>query len=404
MKNAFNLFLLSPVLGVVQAFKHFREDWAKNSIWLFLIFYGFTMYRPEQMDSSRYVTKLQQLYSQSVSWESFTNNFYTDEGDTVDIYQPLVTYLLSTVTDNGSVLFAVFGFVFGYFYSRNIWFMLDLIGVQKTDRFYWLMIAAFVCVIGFWNLNGVRMWTAAHIFFYGTFLFLMNHKIKGFLVAVSTILVHFSFVVPVLVLVAYYFLKSSWRILYFVYLASFFISNLNIESVKSWIESSAPEFLLPRVNRYTSDEYIEVVNDLNEKAVWYIDFYTKGLGWAIAILLSVVYFTASRRKQLSDSFLRLFGFTLLILSVGNIMAMVPSGSRFEMLGQMFGMAMLILVWTQYNYPIYRKWVILSSPLIFFFVFISARISLETLTFSTVLTNPIIAVLVDFPIPLINLIK
>ncbi len=404
MKNAFNLFLLSPVIGVVQAFKHHREFWAKNSIWLFIIFYGFTMFRPEQMDSARYVAKLQELHSQSVSWDSFINSFYTEEGDTVDLYQPLVTYLLSMVTDSGSVLFAVFGVVFGYFYSRNIWLMIDLIGVKKTDRFFWLMIASFICVVGFWNLNGVRMWTAAHIFFYGGYLFLMNNKIKGFLIAASTILVHFSFVVPVLVLAAYYFLKSSWRVLYFIYLASFFISNLNVESVKSRIESATPEFLLPRVNRYTSDEYIEVVNDLNEKAVWYIEYYGKALSWSIAILLSVIYFTAQRKKELSPSFMNLFGFTLLILSVGNILAMVPSGGRFEMIGQMFGMAVIIIVWAQHNYPTYRKWVTISSPLIFFFVFISARISLETLTFTTVLTNPLIAMFVDLPFPLINLIK
>lgn len=404
MKNAFNLFLLSPIIGVVQAFKHHREHWAKNSIWLFVVFYGFTMYRPELMDSSRYVAKLQELYSQSVSWDSFTNSFYSEDGDTVDLYQPLVTYLLSMVTDNGNILFAVFGLVFGYFYSRNIWLMIDMLGSKKSDKVFWVMIASFVCVIGFWNLNGVRMWTAAHIFFYGAFLFIMHNKKKGLLIAASTILVHFSFLLPIAALLAFYFIKTSWRALYFVYLGSFFLSNLNIEAVKSRIESATPEFLLPRVNRYTSEEYVEIINDLNAKAAWYIEYYFKAFSWSIAILLSVIYFSQNSKKQFPSSYYNLFGFSLLILSIGNIMSMMPSGGRFEMIAQMFGMAMIILVWTQYNFPNYRKWAMVASPLMIFFVFISLRITFETVTFVTLLANPLIAAFVDVQIPLISLLK
>ncbi len=404
MKNAFNLFLLSPTIGVVQAFKHYREHWAKNSIWLFVIFYGFTMYRPELMDSSRYVAKLQELYNQSVSWDSFTQSFYTEDGDTVDLYQPLVTYLLSMITDSGNILFAVFGFVFGYFYSRNIWMMIDMLGNKKPDKIFWIMVAAFISVIGFWNLNGVRMWTAAHIFFYGAFQFLMQHKKKGFLIAASTILVHFSFLLPITALAAFYLIKRSWRALYFLYLASFFLSNLNIEAVKSRIESATPEFLLPRVNRYTSEEYVEVINDLNAKAAWYIEYYFKAFSWSIAILLSVIYFSHRSKKQYPDSYYNLFGFSLLILSIGNIMSMMPSGGRFQMIAQMFGMATIILVWTQYNFPTYRKWAFISAPLMIFFVFISLRITFETVTFVTLLANPLIAAFVDVQIPLISLLK
>ncbi|MBS7786436.1 EpsG family protein [Flavobacterium sp. CYK-55] len=356
------------------------------------------------MDSTRYVAKLQELYQQPISWESFISSFYSEDGDTVDIYQPLVTYLMSMVTDSGNLLFAVFGFVFGYFYSRNIWLMIDLARVRWPGKEFWIMIAAFACVIGFWNLNGVRMWTAGHIFFYGAFLHLFNNQKKGILIAASSILVHFSFVVPLIALALFYLIKSSWRFLYFVFLGSFFISTLNIQAVRNQIESTAPEFLLPRVNRYTSDEYVETVTEFNAQAVWYIDYYTKALTWFIAILFTVIYFTPKKKSESSPTFINLYGFSMLIMAVGNIMSLLPSGSRFEMIGQMFGLAMIIYFWTQYDFANYRKWFKIASPLMIFFVFISMRVSLETLTFTTVLTNPVLVFFVDLPFPLINLIK
>ena len=132
------------------------------------------------MDSSRYVTKLKELYNTPLNWDVFIANFYSEESSTVDIYQPLLTYILSLVTDNGNILFAVFGILFGYFYSRNIWLLLDYSKNQRMTRVMIAIIVTFSCVIGFWNLNGVRMWTAAHMFFYGAFLLLVNTKIVSF--------------------------------------------------------------------------------------------------------------------------------------------------------------------------------------------------------------------------------
>lgn len=403
MKNNFILFLISPFLGVIQAFKHHKEDWAKNSIWIFIIFYGFTMFRPEMMDSSRYVYKLQQLHGMPVSWDSFIANFYSEDSGTVDIYEPLITYFLSLFTDSGNILFAVFGIVFGYFYSRNLWLLIDLAKDIKTNKNFWMLFVCFACVIGFWNLNGVRMWTAAHMFFYGAFLLLVNGNRKGLMIAVLSILVHFSFVLPVAILVMFYVVKIPWRVSYFVFVSSFFISTLNVEVFKQGLESIAPEFLLPRVDKYTSDEYIEVVTDMNESVNWYVTYYTKSLSWVLVILFTIIYFS-KKHQHASKPFYNLFGFSLLFISLGNITSLLPSGGRFLLIGQLFGVALLILYYVRFDNLMFRKWVVLLSPLFYFFVITSVRISLDTITFMTVLSNPIIAIFVDMPIPLINLIK
>jgi hypothetical protein len=391
-------------LGLIQAFKHYKEDWAKNSVWLFVVFYGYTMYRPEIMDSSRYVTNLEDLYATPVSWNSFISNFYSEDSGTVDIYQPLVTYILSLFTKSGNILFAVFGITFGYFYSRNIWLLIDLTKKRKMDSIMWLLLIAFACVIGFWDLNGVRMWTAAHIFFYGAFLLLVHEKKKGLLIAALSVLVHFSFVLPVGVLLLFYAVKIPWRVLYFFFLASFFISTLNIDVVRNKLETIVPEFLVPRVQSYTSDEYIEVVTENTAVSNWYINYYYVLIGWFLLFLFTIIYFSKRNLKSYSNSFYNLFGFSLLLLSVGNITSLLPSGGRYSLIAQLFGMALVYLFYIINDDTVFKRRLLLFSPILILFIVISVRISFDTITFMTILTNPLLALIIDMPIPLINGIK
>jgi hypothetical protein len=404
LKNNFIFFLVSPFLGFIQAFKYYKEDWAKNSVWLFVIFYGYTMYRPEIMDSTRYVVNLINLYNRPMTWDIFIANFYSDDTGTVDIYQPLVTFILSRFTKDGNILFAVFGIVYGYFYSRNIWMLLDLNKGAKIEWKLWVVIIAFICVLGFWNLNGVRMWTAAHVFFYGAFQYLVYDRKKGIFVAMLSVLVHFSFVLPVGVLLVFILNKIPWRLLYFLFLGSFFISSINLPTIRAKLESVAPDFLLPRVNSYTSDEYVEAITDMNEGANWYIKYYTNSLMWVLVALFTVIYFSKSKNFKNDKSFSNLFGFSLLILSIGNITSLLPSGGRYVLLAQLFGVALLVYYYIRFDNILYKNYLKLLAPLLYFFILVNIRISFDTISFMTIFSNPILSAIVDLPIPLINLLK
>lgn len=404
MKNSILLFFISPFIGLVQAFKYYKADWAKNSVWLFIVFYGFTMFRTESMDSFRYVLKLRMLYDSPLNWDIFLANFYSDDGGSVDIYEPLITYSLSLITNNGNILFAVFGLVFGYFYSRNIWLIIGLSEGKEINKYGWYLIIAFCCVVGFWTLNGVRMFTAAHIFFYGAFLYLMNNEKKGFLIAASSVLVHFSFVLPVGLLILFITIRIPWRILYLFFIGSFFISSLNINSIKVRLESITPAFLLPRVNGYTSEEYVEVISDINNSANWYINYYSKSISWFIVIIFTYIYFYKKNINAYSKSFSNLFGFSLLFLTLGNITSLLPSGSRFLLIAQLFGMALVFLFSIEYGDKLFRRWLLLLTPLLLFFIIVSIRTSFDTLTIETIIMNPIFSAFVDFPVPLIDIFK
>lgn len=407
MKNAILFFFLNPFLGFLNAFKYYKEVWAKNAVWFFVIFYGFTMAKLEIADSFRYVKKLEALHNSESSWSAFVATLYElDErgSGSVDIYQIVVTYIVSLFTSNGDILFAIFGAVFGFFYSRNIWLLLQGVSKKSLSLTLWLLLASFISVIGFWNLGGVRMWTAAHIFFYGAFIFLMNQKKKGLFIAALSVLVHFSFILPLSFLIFYILIKPTYKILFFVFLGSFFISSLNLEIVNSAIEAYAPEFIVPRVSNYTSDDYLEVITELNANVNWYVTYYNKILNFGIVIIYCLIYFKSKTTLALSKGTINLFGFSLVLLIVGNFLEGVPSGVRYLIIAQFFALATIFLAVNQIQDIKFQRNLKLVYPVLIFFVIVSIRISLDTTTIDTVFSNPIFVTFVKLGMPIVDFIK
>ena len=158
------------------------------------------------------------------------------------------------------------------------------------------------------------------------------------------------------------------------------------------------------VKSYTSEEYVEVISDLNASGNWYISYYNTSVSWYLMILFSFIYFSSAKSNTYSKSFSNLFGFSLLLMSIGNITSLMPSGSRYLLLAQLFGMALIYFYYVVFNDKEFKKWALFVSPLLFFYIIVSIRISFDTISFMTVLTNPILATIIDLPIPLIDLIK
>jgi hypothetical protein len=398
---------LNPFLGFINAFRYFKQDWAKNSVWLFVVFFGYTMDKPEIADSSRYVMKLRVLHETESSWDSFIQTlFVLDErgAGSLDIYQPLITYIVSLFTANGDLLFAVFGLVFGFFYSRNCWFLLQTVQKQSLSWPLWLLLLTFLCVIGFWTLGGVRMWTAAHVFFYGTFLYLMQQKKVGILIACLSLLIHFSFILPLAFFIFYIFFKLSHKILFYLFIFSFFISALDLTFVNKIVEAYAPEFVVPRVQNYVTDEYVEVVTEGNSNVNWYILIYNKSLNWGIAILFSFVYFKNAIELSGSKSWYQLFGFSMLLLIIGNLLAGVPSGGRYTMIAHLFAIATIFLAICNHSEKKALQPVKLVAPILIFFIIVSIRVAFDTVTIDTVFSNPLFASFAKIGTPIIDWIK
>ena len=400
MKNTIFYFIIFPFLGFINALRNYTSDWAKPTIIAFVAFFGLTMIKSDAADSSRYVQNLEMMYNNNKDFDTIQTSLYSQEGGQADIYVTLVTFIFSLFTDNGNLLFMFFGLVFGYFYANNIGLVLD----QSKGKLSWekvLLIVTFSLVIGFWTLNGVRMWTAAHIFFYGSFLYFFHNKKKGLVIAAASMLVHFSFVLPIALLLIYSVVKVNIRIFFFLYFASFFIVELNVSFIKIFLENNMPEFILPRVKSYFNEEYIETSNDVFQQTNWYIIYFQKMLSYFNLIFITILFFKI--KNYMAASHKKLLGFSLFFLTVANITSLLPSGGRFLIVAFLFSSAafFIIVATTKDSFIPYSIKII--SPLLIVFCIVSIRTSMDFISIMT-LTNPIIAMFTNIDVPLIDFIK
>ncbi len=398
MKNAFFYFILFPFLGFVQALKNYRSSWAKPTIIAFVAFFGLTMVKNQSVDSSRYIHKLEEMYNSNKSFDDIKASLYSDEGGQTDIYVTIVTYFISWITNSGNFLFLIYGLIFGYFYANNIWLVLDQSN-GKLSRNQYLLLASFALIVGFWTLNAVRMWTAAHVFFYGGFSYLYLGKKKGLLIAASSLLIHFSFILPVGLLVMYSLVRLNFRFLYFFYIATFFIAELDIGFIKSALEANMPAFIQPKIKTYFNDDYLEGYEEVIVTVNWYILYYKKLITYFNVIFISIIFFKA----ELTLPARRLLGFSLLFLGVANVVSLLPSGGRFLNVACLFSLAFSFIVLANTKVPIITKSIKYLSPILILFVIISIRMSFDFFNIIT-FTNPIIALFADVNISVMDLIR
>ncbi|MGC4041436.1 MAG: hypothetical protein QM710_11805 [Flavobacterium sp.] len=398
MKNAIFYFFIFPFLGFVNAVRNYRSTWAKPTVIAFVAFFGMSMVKNSPSDSVRYVQSLGTMYSSAKDFDTIKESLYSGEGGQTDLYVTLVTFVFSLFTNSGDILFLFFGLVFGYFYANNTWLVLNE-SQGKLDWKQHLLLAAFSMIVGFWTVNGVRMWTAAHVFFYGSFIYLYHGKKKGILIAATSVLIHFSFVIAIAMLIVYSLIRINYRFIYIFYIASFFIAELNVDFIKNTLQSNLPEFMQPKVKTYFNEEYFEGYEQAVTAVNWYVLYYKSLLTYFMVFFISIITF----KVKLSPKNKRLLGFSLLFLAVANILSLLPSGGRFLYVAFLFSLATCFIVVSNNKEPILGKSLKYLSPLLILFCIISIRLAMDYFNVTT-LTNPVVVLLTDINEPLIDFIK
>lgn len=377
------LTLIFPFAGLLYSLVRWRESWAKNVFWLACVYMGAVfVFFPEGTifgqgaDGGRYAMWLQEMYNSNITLSYIFSNFRVDS-HIMDLYQPLLTYLVSRITDNGHVLFAVFAFVFGFFYSRNIWYVLDRLPQKRLGNLV-ILFALFFLICPITQINGVRMWTALHVFVYAIMPYLLERDKSKFWWVLITPFIHFSFLYVSLFAIAYFFLPYSLKtqskaFLFLVlsfFIVSMFVNALNLSVVSDTLAEYSPESYEDRITGYVNQDYADRIKESASLSNWYVTLSGSISHWVYAILLIIAYPYVLKNCQNRKWMSHLYGFSLLIGGFANIMAFIPSGGRFRLLSQMFIVAfILILAMLVEKNDVYRKCVNIASvflllPLVF----------------------------------------
>ena len=116
-KDHWFLFLLFPFLAGVVAIKNYKAPWAKNIIWAFFVFYGFTFGTgegnatdSESADITRYISEVKQLYKKDLTFDQVVNLYA--KNDDIDILKLTLAIGISRVTDSQQVVTTIYSFIF----------------------------------------------------------------------------------------------------------------------------------------------------------------------------------------------------------------------------------------------------------------------------------------------------
>ena len=336
----FYLFIIWPFLAFLMALRNYSRKEAKIVIYLFLIYYGLTFVNnQENVDAFRYILSLQA--TARLPFSSFfqvLGGLYSDT--TVDIAEPFVRFVVSRFTTFHGIYFAVWAAIFGYFYLKSINLLHDRYQLNHGWNTF-IPMAFFVLIQPIDAINGVRMWTAAWIFFYGAYHVVLYRDKRYILLALSASFVHWSFFSANAILLIYFFAGNRNVIYLPLAVLSFASSNL-LYPVYNKLSNLLGGAFLRRFEAYSSETYVLHRQIQLENSSWFIQLNDNLIFYYLLFAIIVIQFNTWRLEK-EKIMQNLYSFLLLFLAFVNFGMPIPSfGMRFQIVFLLFATLYLFI--------------------------------------------------------------
>lgn len=248
------LGLLLPVIGAISAL---RKPKSGSFVLLFSLFYGFlgaaTYFSYNGgTDVVRSAISFIDACNKDMSFFEYFNSLPT--ANQIDYFTPFMTWLCSRITSNVHIYFWILAFINGLFIGYNVTYIAQKAIINKAT--IWLIVLlAFVS-----NPMFIfhRWWMALNVFLFGTIRYLLERKKTYLLIAGLSILIHFSFIFPLLIVIVIPFLPSNLNLLFLiVYVAFSFVDTLDLSFVSNMIAPYMPDSYVSRTELYIEFEHAE---------------------------------------------------------------------------------------------------------------------------------------------------
>ena len=405
-KHFLLLWLLNPFLSGLFLLRNFGSSTQIIPYLLLSFFFGFSfVLDPNSLaDSARYSQQFKTLYADSPSFTDYMANLYDEEGSKLDLYQPIVTWLLSQFTGNSQWLFGTFALVFGFFWFKSLLLIRAIMPVHLGGLLL-LSLLVLALINPIWNINGVRMWTAVQAFFYGLLLVNLKQDKKGYWFLVLSMFIHFSLSIALVVYVLFRILPSkNLTILYGIYLITFFLAEVDLGVLRGYFEQ-LPSFLQSRKS-YLGDEYAAGLIVSKQALAVHIVLYNILLKYIAVSLISWLFITHFyKQKGLNSEFSNWFAIVLFFSSFTNLASQIPSGGRFAVLSNLIVVVSFIWFLSQEQRtkvsPVIQNFI---KVCFLYMIVVQVRIGLDYTGIFFFAGNPIINLMIQDQIPFITFIK
>lgn len=395
------LVIILPFIGLIYSYIHKNRSWFKNIFWFAIAYSGLIfIYNPiggTENDVTRYAEEFQNISNLNLTFKMIIENLFTT-GIFRDLFLPSLMHVLSFFSSDPKIFFFSFAIIFGFFYSRNIWFIFEKLP-EKYNMYISILLLFYLLVLPPWGL--VRIWLAIHVFVFGAMPYIFyNDKSKLIWLFVS-VLIHYALIFPLLVFVFYSFIPRNVNLFFIFYLVTLFINEIDLNYVKELVLNTFP-FMQSAVIAYTNETYAEIRR--NMQYAWHVIWAAEMIKYVLISLTIITYFNIKKYHNENESLIRLFSFSLLIYGASNIFALVPSGGRFIYLSQLFILPSIILSFLKMNQDsMVQRFLPLSLFLVFPIIF-QIRIGFDYYGISLFVGNVFSALIWNDNIPLIDFVK
>ncbi|NDI97581.1 hypothetical protein GWA97_00645 [Flavobacterium sp. LaA7.5] len=359
------------------------------------------------MDSFRHREDfVQWAFEHEMNFDYFLSRLYSEDVSFIDIVMPLLKFLVSRVTDNPDVFYGVLGFLFGYFFSRNIFFLINFYNV-KLSAYSILFIFMFAFVAPPWEINSFRFWFATHIFLYGCFKLFSGKSKMSYLYILITPFIHFGYIFAIILFAIYKLIGNRIKLYFILFIASIFLNEINLQSIKALIPETSIGALDKKTSGYTSEGYIEERAETASQLNWYVGLKSKPVKYVTMLVVIFIYFKY-RKRLIESELLSIFCIALFIFSLSYLlMNSVPVFGRYNRLGQLFLYGFLFLFFIKYkddNITWYKNIFPFHIAAAALFILVDIRSSFDTMTIDTIISNPLLSAFYRSHEPIINFIK
>jgi hypothetical protein len=328
------LFILWPFLALLLAIKNYSQKEARKVVYIFLIYYGLTFVVGNNgVDAEGYLLHLKEVAKLPFSdFFKIFGGLYSSN-TTVDIVEPLISFIVSRFTSYHGIIFGVWAALFGFFYLKSINLLHNLYQ-ERPSKNSIIFLTFFVLVIPITTINGVRMYTAAWIFFYGAYHVILYRDPRFLLLAISSSLVHFSFFAANVILIIYYF-AGNRNIIYLPFALLSFVLPKLIAPIFYSISIRLGGAFQSRYETYTGESYLNARQNLIEKASWFMQIGNDLVFYYLLIAIVVIQLKfGNLMKDKAEK--NLFSFLLLFMAFTNFANAIPTfGGRFQTLFFLF---------------------------------------------------------------------
>jgi len=285
-KNAFLLFWIWPFGSFLMAVRNIRSRAYHPIILMFAFIYGYSVYMYSG-DVVRYAEAFEQITH--ANWRDYfylLQQSYTGKGYGIgsfgvvatqpDLYALTMQFLVSRVTENCRWFFGIVSLVYAWFF---LGFINELIPEIKWRKGFVLQNIFFIyllfCVPFFYPVIGVRFWTALSVFMLFSIKHIKKPSIKYLLLSSISIVIHYTFILPVFILVLYNLIKVNRSLITLMIFVALLFSVMTTSSQKiAYVGSTSSYFegsrIENRIDAYTNQDIKEQIAGKRAKTNWYV--------------------------------------------------------------------------------------------------------------------------------------